>query len=216
MAEQLLDAGVETPAGDVPIIPVSLIALGAYLAWFGVYYWGSDTKWPSDPIKSLLQGKGIPAPDRSGRTDAILTPAQSAAALQTGGQILGQVGPIVGGAGGTPPATGTAGGPAPAGATTMDKNQLMTLWLSAGGNIQTANLAAAHALAESSGRTWITSPNPDGGVNVGLWQLDTRGEGAGYTVAQLQDPTTNARLTVMKTSNGTNWSHWSADPTPYL
>jgi hypothetical protein len=202
MAE-LLDQGVETPAGDVPIIPVSLILAGVYLAWFGVYYWGSDTRWPTDPIKSLLTGNGIPMPDRSARADAILTPAQSAAALGQGGQILAQVGPIVG--------AGT-----PTGATTMDKKQIMSLWLGNGGNIQTANLAAAHALAESSGRTWITSPNPDGGTNVGLWQLDTRGEGAGYTITQLQDPATNARITVLKTANGTNWSAWSADPTPYL
>jgi hypothetical protein len=203
MAGQLLDQGVETPAGDVPILPVALMLTGAYLAWFGVYYWASDTKWPSDPVKSLLTGQGLPTPDRSARQAAILTPAQSAAALQTGGAALAQAGAIAGA--GTPPS-----------AATIDKAQIMALWTSNGGNPATANTAAAHALAESSGRTWITSPNPDGGINVGLWQLDTKGEGAGYTIAQLQDPATNARITVLKTSNGTNWSHWSADPTPFL
>lgn len=52
--------------------------------------------------------------------------------------------------------------------------------------------ATAVALAESSGETTATSRNPDGGTNVGLMQLDTPGgKGAGYSVAQLQDPATN-------------------------
>jgi len=71
-------------------------------------------------------------------------------------------------------------------------------------------VAAAVAMQESSGRTGVTSPNPDGGTNVGLWQLDTKGVGAGHTVEQLQDPATNARITIMGSANGTNWSHWEA------
>lgn len=52
--------------------------------------------------------------------------------------------------------------------------------------------ATAVALAESSGDSAATSRNPDGGTNVGLMQLDTPGgKGAGYSVAQLQDPATN-------------------------
>jgi len=43
----------------VPIVPVILTGAGAYLAWFGVHYWGSDTKWPTDPVKDVLQGKPI-------------------------------------------------------------------------------------------------------------------------------------------------------------
>lgn len=55
-------AGPEVKAGPVtaPIIPVLLIVIGAYLAWFGVHYWRQDEKWPSDPIKAVLQGKGLP------------------------------------------------------------------------------------------------------------------------------------------------------------
>jgi len=44
---------------------------------------------------------------------------------------------------------------------------------------------------------------------VGLWQLDTKGVGSGYTVAQLQDPATNARITIMHTANGTVWTEWA-------
>jgi len=87
--------------------------------------------------------------------------------------------------------------------------QLEQLWNANGGQPAAANVAAAVALAESSGRAAVTSPNPDGGVNVGLWQLDTRGKGAGHSVAQLQDPATNARLTVLGSANGTDWSAWA-------
>jgi len=87
--------------------------------------------------------------------------------------------------------------------------QLQALWTSNGGDAATAFEAAQVALAESSGNPEVTSANPDGGTNVGLWQLDTRGVGAGYTVAQLQDPDTNARITIMASANGTSWTQWA-------
>ncbi len=87
--------------------------------------------------------------------------------------------------------------------------QLQSLWVRAGGSESAKANAACHAVEESSGRSWVTSPNPDGGTNVGLWQLDTRGKGAGYTVAQLQDPLTNARATVAGTGDGADWSAWA-------
>jgi cell wall-associated NlpC family hydrolase len=45
---------------DAPIIPVSMLIIGGYFAWFGVHYWRTDVKWPSDPVKSALTGKPIP------------------------------------------------------------------------------------------------------------------------------------------------------------
>lgn len=78
MAGDILDHPIETPVGDVPIIPVTLMVFGAYLAWFGVHYWGSDTRWPTDPLKAVLQGKPIPVPDTSARKNA-LTAIQGAA-----------------------------------------------------------------------------------------------------------------------------------------
>ena len=87
--------------------------------------------------------------------------------------------------------------------------QLQGLWIANGGNRAVAPLAAAIALAESSGQSAVTSANPDGGVNVGLWQLDTKGKGAGHTVAQLQDPATNAAVAVAGSKNGTDWSAWA-------
>ena len=195
MAGDILDNPIETPVGDVPIIPVTLMVFGGYLAWFGVHYWGSDTKWPTDPIKAILTGKPIPTPDTSARKNA-LTAIQGAAASSASGTTV--QGPFKGG-------TLTN---IPAGQQTLNHQQLEDLWTSNGGSPGAANVAAAVAEAESSGRTWITSPNPDGGTNVGPWQLDTKGVGTGYTVEQLQDPVTNVRVTIMGSANGSNWSHW--------
>lgn len=49
-------AQIKTPIGDAPIIPVVMLMIGGYLAWFGVHYFKSDQKWPTDPIKSVLRG----------------------------------------------------------------------------------------------------------------------------------------------------------------
>jgi hypothetical protein len=93
---------------------------------------------------------------------------------------------------------------------TFSMAQLVALWIKAGGSLSSAPSAVAHAWAESSGRAGVTSPNPDGGTNVGLWQLDTPGGvGAGHTVAQLQDPLTNAQITVKATNDGRDWGEWA-------
>jgi len=92
---------------------------------------------------------------------------------------------------------------------TLTYAQLEGLWINNGGSKAVAPLAAAIAMAESAGRSAVTSANPDGGINVGLWQLDTKGKGAGHTVAQLQDPATNAALAVKGSKNGTDWSAWA-------
>jgi len=92
---------------------------------------------------------------------------------------------------------------------TLTPAQIIALWIKAGGSITSAPMALARALAESSGQTAVTSGNPDGGTNVGMWQLDTRGVGSGYSVSQLQNPLTNAQITVKATGNGANWSQWA-------
>ncbi len=73
---------VATPFGRTPVLPLALLAIGAYLTWFGVHYWRSDTKWPSDPVKNVLTGKPIPTPKVS-------NPDLS--------QIFQSVGPAIGG-----------------------------------------------------------------------------------------------------------------------
>lgn len=104
-------------------------------------------------------------------------------------------------------AGGTAAGPRAGG--TYSKAQLGALWLQAGGSQSSQANAVCHAMQESGGRASVTSSNPDGGINVGLWQLDTKGVGSGHTVAELQDPLTNARITVAATRDGADWAQWA-------
>jgi cell wall-associated NlpC family hydrolase len=78
---------IHTPIGTAPVLPVTIMAFGAYLTWFGVHYWRSDTKWPTDPLKAVLTGKPIPEVDRSSDEAAIkgiVTSAQTAAATAAG------------------------------------------------------------------------------------------------------------------------------------
>jgi hypothetical protein len=179
----------------VPAVPVALMIAGGYLTWFGVHYWRTDVAWPSDPVKAVLTGKPLPVGTKSSAselTTSILGPGMSIYNDVTG-------------------ARAAAGGPAAAGVPgpgTLDRAGLESLWSANGGNPTVAGTAAAVALAESSGRTDATSTNPDGGTNVGLWQLDTRGVGSGYSIDQLKDPATNARVTVLGSLNGANWSAW--------
>jgi hypothetical protein len=194
----ILNRTVKTPAGEAPVVPILILGFGAYLTWFGVHYWRSDTAWPTDPIKAVLTGNAIPVPDRSGDEAAIKGIVQSA---KSGSVTEIGAGTVVGHSPGAGPT-----------AAVMTKDQIKALWTGNGGSPATANVAAAVALAESSGRTGpdVNTRNPDGGTNVGLWQLDTNGVGAGHTIEQLQDPATNARITIMGSANGTNWSHWEA------
>ena len=61
--------------GSGTIVPLVILGIGGYLAWFGVKYWRSQSvTWPSDPIKAVLQGKPLPT-----STPAISTAAQVAA-----------------------------------------------------------------------------------------------------------------------------------------
>lgn len=51
---------------DAPVVPVVLMMAGGYLAWFGIHYWRSDTKWPTDPVKAILTGQGLPPVTHTG------------------------------------------------------------------------------------------------------------------------------------------------------
>jgi hypothetical protein len=68
-------SGGDVKAGPVsaPVIPLLLIGIGGYLAWFGIHYWRSDLRWPSDPVKSVLQGKGLPRAQQPATEQAALT-----------------------------------------------------------------------------------------------------------------------------------------------
>jgi cell wall-associated NlpC family hydrolase len=97
-------AKLKTPVGDAPVIPLMLVMTGAYLTWFGIHYWRSDVKWPTDPVKDVLQGKGLPA---AGTT----TPYSAELASATGGASSAESGSS-GGSSGTGGSSGGSGGKA--------------------------------------------------------------------------------------------------------
>lgn len=97
----------------------------------------------------------------------------------------------------------------PAGSASYSSSSaVQKLWTDNGGPTDTAAFAAAIAEAESGGSATVTSSNPDGGTNVGVFQLDTKGVGSGYSVAELQDANLNTQITIMATDGGTDWSEW--------
>ena len=95
------------------------------------------------------------------------------------------------------------------GAQILTDAQIIALWIYEGGSLGSAQVALQRALSESSGNFAAISSNPDGGSNVGLYQLDTKGVGAGHSVADLENPYTNTRITVQATSDGNDWSAWA-------
>jgi hypothetical protein len=189
-----MEQTVKTPVGDAPVIPLVLLGAGLYLAWFGIHYWRADVRWPTDPVKSVLTGHPIPEAHHAQPASAVLT-----AEIQSANT------------GSADASSGSSSSGAPTAQGTYDEAGLARLWVQCGGASSTAAFAAKVAMAESSGRADVTSRNPDGGTNVGLWQLDTRGVGVGHTIAELQDPVTNCRITILATGNGHNWTAWG-DP----
>lgn len=184
-----------------PLIPTVIAVAGGYILWFSVHYW-RDTQqiYPSDPVKRLLTGHGLP-PRNTEKPD--LTSANNVFAA---GSDLQNVTP---GTDNTSPTLNPSSGIS--NEVQFDQQGIENLWTSLGGDPKQAGFAAGVANAESGYNAQVTSSNPDGGTNVGLYQLDTRGVGAGYTVAQLQDPVLNTQITIMATRNGTDWADW-ADP----
>lgn len=163
---------------------LAIAGVGGILLWSGI----RGKKW-SDVLRQIIQGK---------------SPQEAIA-----GNIIGSV-PQTGTGAGIP---GLTSGPVPNGhvpsGPVLSQRQIGALWITAGGNPFKAQVATCIAMHESGGRVAVTSANPDGGTNVGLWQLDTRGKGAGHSVASLQNPLTNARLAVQGSSNGQDWSAWA-------
>ena len=89
--------------GSGTVIPLVILGIGGYLAWFGVKYWRSQSvAWPSDPIKAILQGKPLPtsapAPSASVQVAALETSIAAAAQpSQAAPPATGGPGPAPGG-----------------------------------------------------------------------------------------------------------------------
>lgn len=73
------------PELTAPVLPLILMITGLYLMWFGVKYW-EDTKtvWPSDPVKAILQGKGLPARAEDVPAAVILNTSEMSNQAQSG------------------------------------------------------------------------------------------------------------------------------------
>jgi hypothetical protein len=104
--------------------------------------------------------------------------------------------------------TGVGGGgaqtqtsPAPAGGTVYSKRQLMSLAASVG--FPDPNMAAAIALAESSGRANATNRNTDGSIDRGLWEINSI-----HGPLSVLDPRRNAESAYKISSGGRNWNPW--------
>src|SRR5947209_3734980 len=87
--------------------------------------------------------------------------------------------------------------------TTYTYAQLEGIWIQNGGNKAVAPLAAAIAMAESSGVSSASNTNSNGSIDRGLWQINSV-HGAQSTF----DVNGNAKAAIAISSNGTNWTPW--------
>lgn len=82
--------------------------------------------------------------------------------------------------------------------------QLEYIWDVAGGNPGAAPLAAAIAMAESSGNSTATNNDSNGTVDRGLWQINSvHGAQSTYDVMG------NARAAIAISNNGNDWTPWT-------
>lgn len=155
------------------------VSLGLVAAGGGLVYAGIQGKSIPSLIQGFVQGKSPSAAAAA----APIAPAAAAGGFDIATNI-------------------------PAGKGEYSNAAVRTLWTDNGGPADTAAFAAAVAISESSGSATVQSKNPDGGINVGLFQLDTLGVGSGYPIADLQDANLNTQVTIMATNGGVDWSDW--------
>jgi Lysozyme like domain len=85
----------------------------------------------------------------------------------------------------------------------LSYSDIENLWITNGGNPSSAPIAAAIAMAESSGNPLAS--NPSGAT--GLWQI-LESAHPQWSVQQLQNPNTNAQAAIAISNNGSNWNPW--------
>lgn len=147
-------ADIKTPVGDAPVIPLVLLMAGLYIAWFGIHYWRSDIKYPSTPVKDILQGNGLtPSTPVTAHKTELLADVTGASA-QTGAS-----GPATGTVPNTPPVGSFGGGGTPDANKNMAKllastygwssgaewDALVNLWERESGWSNTADTRVTHA-----------------------------------------------------------------------
>lgn len=196
-------SSVSTPLGRAPLIPLVILGTGIYLTWFGVHYWRSDVKWPTDPIKDLLTGKGLPAANTPASYESqIDTAASSGSGSGTGAPSHTPVGggdtSVHGGTAAQNQATGQLVAAAYGWAPTQNNGEwlsLVKLWnQESGWNNQAMNPSSgaygiAQALGHGSGAaTQGTVTNEYGGYGIsdGMAQAANSGDAASQITWGLQ------------------------------
>ena len=84
----VLNQRVNVAGHETPVVPVMLMVAGAYLVWFGVHYWRSDTAFPTDPVKAVLTGKALPEPSYDSYEQAakgVVSTAKTSGSTTSGG-----------------------------------------------------------------------------------------------------------------------------------
>lgn len=81
--------------------------------------------------------------------------------------------------------------------------QLEQLWIQNGGNPSAAPVAAAVALAESSGNPAATNHNTNGSIDRGLWQINSV-----HGTQSTTDVVGNVKAAIAISNNGANWAPW--------
>jgi hypothetical protein len=102
---------------------------------------------------------------------------------------------------------------------TLNFDQIVSLWDNAGGDPGWGPLMAGIALAESSGNTTVLNDNPStGDYSVGLWQINYYGgllgprtKAYGSPASLQASPTAQAAAAVSLANGGTNLGPWRTD-----
>ena len=180
--------------GEAPvIIPIVLIGVGGYLVWFAVHYWRGtgDLVWPSTPIKSVLQGKGLPSNSPATTTAATLSAYELAYATSQGTGSQGS-----GGITGSEP-SGSAQNMAKLllgkyGWSASQLPPLITLWTNESGWSARArnSSSGAFGIAQALGHGGADTAAPDGtneyGAEYGLSAAQARQANAGSALWQIR------------------------------
>ncbi|HEV2317346.1 MAG TPA: hypothetical protein VGV89_07215 [Thermoplasmata archaeon] len=190
---------VSTPLGDAPVVPLLLVGFGAYLIWFGIKYWrgAGPAVWPSYPIKSVLQGKGVPPNETATTATAVLTAYEQSLSQQVKQQQhQAQTSP------GGPPPTGPEPGGAPQhiarlllsryGWAASQMPPLILLWTRESNwnpnarNTTSGAYGIAQALGHGGAGTAAANGTNEYGAEYGLTDAEARAANSGVALWQIR------------------------------
>ena len=198
-------SGGNVKAGPVqaPVLPLLILGFGAYLMWFAVRYWRQDLKWPSDPVKSVLQGKGLPSTSAVTSESAQLTAFVTQDTAAVGASSAAESVSEGGGSGGSadayqgPVSAGSAQNTAQLllskyGWTVAQMPDLIKLWTQESGWDPTARnpSSGAFGIAQALGHGGADTAAPDGtneyGAEYGLTAAEAQAANGGSARWQIE------------------------------